>query len=170
MAMASSSHQVMLQAGVATTKLALLSSSFHSTSSSSSSSSYSSASYLGSKLCCNKASSSLLLRNCNSRMVRRDGDDGVLELRCQATPTPPPTTLPHLNVNITGTTWSLFASHLSLFFFFFSLSLSLSRLTKAFSCITEDGKMYVWSLCSMLWGQQETLESTHNRQSCPQSQ
>jgi hypothetical protein len=37
-------------------------------------------------------------------MVRRDGDDGVLELRCQATPTPPPTTLPHLNVNITGTT------------------------------------------------------------------
>jgi ATP phosphoribosyltransferase len=35
-------------------------------------------------------------------MVRRDGDDGVLELRCQATPTPPPTTLPHLNVNITG--------------------------------------------------------------------
>jgi hypothetical protein len=35
-------------------------------------------------------------------MVRRDGDDGVLEVRCQATPTPPPTTLPHLNVNITG--------------------------------------------------------------------
>ncbi len=102
MAMASSSHQVMLQAGVATSQLALLSSSFHSTSSSSSS--YSSASHLGSKLCCNKASSSLLLRNCNSRMVRRDGDDGVLELRCQATPTPPPTTLPHLNVNITGTT------------------------------------------------------------------
>lgn len=101
MAMASSSHQVMVQAGVATTQLALLSSSFHSTSSFSSSSS---ASYLGSKLCCNKASSSLLLRNCNSRMVRRDGDDGVLELRCQATPTPPPTTLPHLNVNITGTT------------------------------------------------------------------
>ncbi|CAK9875438.1 unnamed protein product [Sphagnum jensenii] len=66
--MASSCHQVMLQAGVATTQLALLSSSFHSTSSSSSSS----ASYLGSKLCCNKASSSLLLRNCNSRMVRRD--------------------------------------------------------------------------------------------------
>ncbi|CAM6045981.1 unnamed protein product [Sphagnum compactum] len=60
----------MLQAGVATTQLALLSSSFHSTSSSSSSSS--SASYLGSKLCCNKASSSLLLRNCNSRTVRRD--------------------------------------------------------------------------------------------------
>ncbi|CAM6023137.1 unnamed protein product [Sphagnum balticum] len=68
--MASSSHQVMLQAGVATTQLALLSSSFHSTSSSSSS--CSSASYLGSRLCCNKASSSLLLRNCNSRMVRRD--------------------------------------------------------------------------------------------------
>jgi hypothetical protein len=64
------------------------------------------------------------LRNCNSRMVRRDGDDGVLELRCQATPTPP-TTLPHLNVNITGTTWSLFANlslSLSLSFFFSSVS------------------------------------------------
>jgi hypothetical protein len=30
--------------------------------------------------------------------------------------------------------------------------------------------MYLWSLCSVLWGQQETLKSNHNRQSCPQSQ
>jgi hypothetical protein len=59
---------------------------------------------------------------------------------------------------------------LSLSFSFSLLSLFFFWLTKAFSCKMEDGKMYVWSLCSILWGQQETLESNHNRQSCPQSQ